>query len=302
MKIIKLFESHFWLPIAFALLLGLLIPSIGKNLGYLIIPFFMLIFFLTCLKIDFLDVIKHIKKPLFISYILLFYLLVIPALLYFVFRFFSPELAIGILLLTAIPPGTVSPVFTDISKGNTSLSMAIALTAYLISPFTITFLFFFLTRTAIHLDLTKLFETLLIVNFLPLLLAQFMRKTVSATIEKTKKYYSFITIFSISVVIYIVVATQATEILQNPLVALIQTLWLYVLFIILYCIGYFLAFRRNKTDKIAVAITKTYMNNALAISIAAAFFSPKIALLMVLSEIPFGTTLGIFKYMQKYLR
>jgi hypothetical protein len=43
------------------------------------------------------------------------------------------------------------------------------------------------------------------------------------------------------------------------------------------------------------------MNNALAISIAVTFFNPKIALLMVLSEIPFGTTLGIFRYLQKYL-
>lgn len=44
------------------------------------------------------------------------------------------------------------------------------------------------------------------------------------------------------------------------------------------------------------------MNNALAISIAATVFSPKIALLMVLSEIPFGTSLGLVTYFQKYIK
>jgi len=135
-----------------------------------------------------------------------------------------------------------------------------------------------------------------------MLLAQLVRKNGNSYIERTKKYYSFITICCIGIVIYIVISAQAKEILHNPLAAFIQTLWLYLLFIVLYIIGYVLIVWKKKTDRIAVAVTKTYMNNALAISIAAAFFSPKIALLMVLSEIPFGTTLGIFKYMQKYLR
>jgi len=238
-KILKLFEERFWLPIGTSLILGLLLPGLGKHLGYLIIPMFMLIFFLTCLKIDFIDVIKHIKKPFFISYILIFYLIIIPAVLYFIFRIFNTEYAIGILLLTAIPPGTVSPVFTDIAKGNTTLSMAIALCCYLVSPFTITFLFFILTRTTIHLDLLKLFYTLLLVNFLPLILAQIVRKTRFTYIEKTKKYYSFVTIVAIAFVIYIVIATQQSEIVQNPIPAVIQTLGLYVLFFYIVYTGIF---------------------------------------------------------------
>jgi bile acid:Na+ symporter, BASS family len=301
-KVIKLFEEHFWLPITISLVLGLLLPAAGKHLNFLVIPFFMVIFFLTCLKINFLDVVSHIKRPLFIIYILLFYLVFIPAIFFAIVHIFNPEIAIGILLLTSMPPGTVSPVFTDIVKGNTTLSMAIALASYVVSPFTIVFLFYFLTRTTIHIDLLKLFQTLLLVNFFPLLLAEVVRKTNNLYVEKTKKYYSFITICCIGIVIYIVVAAQANEIIQNPFTALIETLWLYLLFIILYLVGYIIILRKKKEDRIAIAVTKTYMNNALAISIAAAFFSPKIALLMVLSEIPFGTTLGIFKYLQKYLR
>lgn len=108
--------------------------------------------------------------------------------------------------------------------------MAIALCCYLVSPFTITFLFFILTRTTIHLDLLKLFYTLLLVNFLPLILAQIVRRSSIAYIEKTKKYFSFITIFAIAFVIYIVIATQQSEIVHNPTIAVLQTLGLYVLF------------------------------------------------------------------------
>ncbi len=302
MKIINFIEKNFWLPMIAASIAGLLLPTSYTVINNLVIPLVMIMFLLTCLKINFLDVIGHYKNISIIIYILLIYLLIIPIGIYFLYGFINPELAIGMLLLTAIPPGAASPMLTDIFKGNISLSMAIVLIAYFVSPFSIIFLFSLLTQKTIQLNLINLFQTLLLINYLPLIISEIIKKINKSFIEKTKKYYSFINIMCICFIIYIALATQSKIIFQHPLDTVINTLWLYLLFITIYIISYFIVFWKKKSDKVAVAITKTYMNNGLALGLAITFFSPKIILLMILSEITWNTTLGPFKYFTKYLK
>lgn len=301
MKLLQFVQEKFWITPLIGLLLGLTFPSLGQKLSGVIVPAVMIMFFSTCLKIDFIEVLSHIKKPLFLFYLSIMYLLVIPAILYGMFQFVNPELALAILLLASICPGASAPVLTDIFKGNTTLSMAISLITYVASPFTVVLLFLIFTQRVITIDLYSLFKSLLLINVLPLLAAQLIRKTFKDFVERTKKHYSLVNIFLIGFIIYIVVAIQANEILQNPLNTFVNIVWLYLLFFILFIAGYFIAFWRKRSDKIAIAITKTYMNNTVTIAMALTFFGPKIALLMVLSEVPWGTTLGLFKYLLKYL-
>lgn len=103
-----------------------------------------------------------------------------------------------------------------------------------------------------------------------------------------------------ALIIYAVISVQSEAILQNPLGIIGDLFWIYLLFILFHIVGYVSAFWRKKEDKIALSVTKTYMNNALAIVIALQFFSPQVALIMVISEIPWGTTLGIFKYFLRF--
>lgn len=300
-KIIKVLEDKFWIPISFSLLIGLAFPTFGKGLNSFVIPILMLNFFLACLKINVIDVIEHIKRPKFIIYILVVYLLFLPVVFYYVFHFLNPEIAVGMLLLASMPTGVSAVVLTDIFEGDTSLSMAVSILAYLFSPFTISILFFILTQKQIHLDLLGLFKTLLLINFIPLFLAQIIVKINKKIVEKTQSYYSFVSIFLISFMVYILIAIQSDKILHNAVGTFIDVLWIYALFIALFILGYFSGFWRKKEEKIALAVSKTYMNNALAAGIAVTFFSPQIALLMVLSEVPWATTLGLFKYMTKHL-
>jgi predicted Na+-dependent transporter len=303
MKLLQIIQEKFWIPVSLSIILALLLPPINKNFNFLVILFVMMNFFLASLKIDFIDIINHIKKPLFLTYILVIYLLIIPFVVYWLFYFVSPQLAIGMLLLTAMPPGASTPMLTNIFKGNSSLSMTISIVSYLISPFTILLLFFVLTQKIIALDLKNLFLTLILINFLPLIVAQIIRKLNKKFIERTQKFYSPLGILGICGVIFFSVSQQAKEILHTPLNnLLISILWLYIIFIILYFVSYFIAFWKNKHDKTAIAVTKAYMNNGLALGIAVSFFSPQVALLIVLSEIPWGTTLSLFKYFLKHLK
>ncbi len=299
MKIIKLIEEKFWLPLIIALILGLLIPAFGKSLNFLIIPFLMIILFLTYLKTDLLEILSHIKKPFFLIYILFMFLLAIPAVVFNFFQLVNPELAIGFLLLCSMPAAVSSPVLTNIIKGNTSLAIVVSLISHLAAPFTITLLFFLFTRKILPIDLLSLSKTLILLALVPLFSAQIIRKTNPKIINATKSYYSFISVLIVGFLIYTGTANQAKEILRSPISTFLDTIWLYILFIFLHLVGYLTAFWRNKGDKIALSVARTYMNNMLALGLAIAFFPPKIALIIVLSEIPWSTTLGPFNYLLK---
>jgi len=302
MMIIKLIEEKFWLPVLLSLFLGFLFPQVGKDFNFLIIPLIMINFFLASLKIDFIDVLKHIKKPAFIIYIVTIYLLLVPIGVYWLFSFVNQELAIGMLLLSSMPPGAASPILSDMFKGNVSLSMAIAIISYIISPFTVILLFYFLAQKTLPIDLGSLFQTLLIINFIPLIAAQTIRKINISIVEKTKKYYSLISVCCLCALVFIPISAQAERITSDLFGGFINVLWLNLLFILLWLIGYFSAFWKSKPDKTSIAVTKTFMNNGIAIGLAYTFFTPQIILLMVLSEVPWSTTLGPFKYLLKHLK
>jgi predicted Na+-dependent transporter len=77
---------------------------------------------------------------------------------------------------------------------------------------------------------------------------------------------------------------------------------LYLVFILLHIIGYMICFRQNKENRIAVAIGAAYMNNGMAIVLAASYFKPEVLVLMVLSELPWNTLLGPFKKVLSQLK
>src|SRR6266480_5980004 len=127
MKVTEIIEDKFWLVLLLALIFGLVIPSFGKSLNFLLIPILMITSFLTYLKVESLDIAAHIKKPIFILYILLANLLLIPIVTYWLFHILTPSLAIGFLLLAATPSAVASPMLTDIMKGNVPLSIVICI-------------------------------------------------------------------------------------------------------------------------------------------------------------------------------
>jgi predicted Na+-dependent transporter len=70
-------------------------------------------------------------------------------------------------------------------------------------------------------------------------------------------------------------------------------------YIFLCLITFVFSSHRPPEERIALMISRTYMNNALAIVLAQAFFGPAVTLMMVLAEIPWFTTFGLYLWFQK---
>jgi BASS family bile acid:Na+ symporter len=141
MKISDLIEKHFWVILIAGIILGLWVPVPFKAPPILPKILLGMMLFLAFLKIDAIEVLENMKNFRLMIYIAFVYMLAIPLAFYFSTKIFDAGLAVGILLLTAMPAGVSTPVLTDIAKGNIPLSMSLVIVSQLLAPFTVPFLF-----------------------------------------------------------------------------------------------------------------------------------------------------------------
>ena len=139
-----------------------------------------------------------------------------------------------------------------------------------------------------------MFKTLAIMIFVPIILAELTRTFAHQQIIKARPAFNAITVILLCLIIYIVTAGQQSHIINNLNTILIHTVYLFILFIALQIIGYYLTPNRPKEDRIAISVSKTFMNNSLAIVLAYEFFAPEIIVITVLSEIPWAVMLAPF--------
>ena len=223
------------------------------------------------------------------------YMIIIPLLFYLPVSFFDKQLALGILLLTAMPSGLSSPALADIVKGNISLAMSIVLVTQVIAPFTVPLLFWIVGTHGLEINKLLLFRDISILVFTPLTLAQITKRTFPNIIKRNQHLFTSANIFILFAFVYIMISSQRVTMLANPLSLLWKTAILYLVFILLHAIGYFIKFREPKENRIALSVTAAYMNNGLAIVLASTYFGPEILILMVLSEFPWNTLIAPFK-------
>ncbi len=250
--------------------------------------------FTVFLKIDALEILENIRNYRLMIYIASIYMLVIPLLLYFSVSFFDADLAIGILLLTAMPAGVSTPALTDIAKGNPSLSISLVLVTQIIAPFTVPLLFWLIGMKGLEINKLFLLRDIAILVFIPMIISQFFKRFFPLVVKRNQHFFTSANVLLLFAFVYVAIASQRDVILVNPLGLVWRIVILYVIFILLHLIGYIICLKDQKKDRIAIAIGAAYMNNGMAIVLAASYFKPEILVLMVLSELPWNTLLAPF--------
>ena len=301
MKINQVVEKYFWIFLIMGILIGIWQPVVFETPKYLPKILLGMMLFFVFLKIDALEIIEKMKNFRLMIFIALVYMIIIPILFFLLVNIFDRQLALGILLLTAMPAGVSTAALTDILKGNISLAMSITIVTQVIAPFTVPFLFWMIGTRGLEINKLLLFRDISILVFSPLILAQVIKKYFPAVINKTQHLFTSANVFLLFSFVYVAISSQRNVILDNPVSLLWKTSILYLVFILLHAIGYVICYRESKENKIALSITSAYMNNGLAIVLASTYFGPGILVLMVLSEIPWNTLPGPFKRILRYL-
>jgi BASS family bile acid:Na+ symporter len=301
LKISQFIEKYFWIFLIAGILLGLWQPVVFTAPKYLPKILLGMMLFFVFLKIDVLEVIENLRDYKLMIFIALVYMIIIPVLFFLFVNIFDRQLALGILLLTAMPAGVSTPALTDILKGNISLAMSITIVTQLIAPFTVPFLFWIIGTKGLDINKLQLFRDIAIMVFSPLIVAQFIKHFFPAAIKRSQHLFTSANVLLLLIFVYIAISLQRNIILENPVSLVWKTVILYLVFIILHAIGYIMGYKESKENKIAMSVTAAYMNNGLAIVLASTYFGPGILVLMVLSEIPWNTLLAPFKRIVRHL-
>ncbi len=301
MKVLAFIEEKFWLFLVFGIILGFMFPRSGEIFGDHLMLILMLILFLTFLRMDFSELVIQARRPVLLSYILVGQLVIMPVLCYFLTWSMDPDIRISIVLLAALPAGTAAPALTEIVNGRTTLSLVLTVLNYLLVPLTIPLLFYVFFSTWVQIDYLKLFTQLLLFILIPMICARLVRRFTNRFIEKWNPFFKSAMVILIAFVIMVIIGQEADYILTHPSEMIILVGILFVVFFLFQIAGYFMVFWLDQDDKIAVSVTKSAMNNVLGIVLAVSFFSPKVALIMVLSEVPWDVMPAFYKLYRRYL-
>lgn len=299
MKIQLLIERYFWLFLLLGVFLGFVFPDQASMLERYVVVFMMTLLYIVFLKIDMASIIGHIKKPILLMYLLICNLIVIPVLSYACTIPLDPDIRIGVILLASLPSGMSAPALAEIVKGKTSLTLVLTMLSSMIAPVTITGLFYILFRNLIPLDYSKLFFSLVAFILVPLLASQLSRHYFGSVIERFKKHFGALSVLIMMLIFMVVIGRKANYIRSNFGDIIGIVIILYAVFFAFLLIGYFQAFWLNREERVAVSVSKMAMNNVLGVVIAISYLNPQIALILVLSVIPWSTVPALYSLIEK---
>ncbi len=288
---LRLFESYL-LVMSLALVLGFAFPHYLKNVA----PFaaFLLqgIFFITGLKIDLKEVVRHARHPLRLFLAMVIMLILYPIVAYPVTEFFVPEAAVGIFLLAAMPTAMSAPLFASLAGGSVELALVLTVLTSALAPFTIPLVTTIVLGNGVALSSTTMLADLVLITFPPLILAQGARVLFHAKIEATSFTLKPLSMLLLGLIMAGVIGSNASELAKTVTLSFLPVIGALLSFILLtHIIGYVVAFHRGHKEKVSYAIALAYMNIVLAIYIAGRFFPDPQTILTVVTALLFWTVI-----------
>jgi BASS family bile acid:Na+ symporter len=201
-------------------------------------------------------------------------MILLPTICYFIAVGFnlSPELAVGLMLLSASPGGPTANLYSHIAKGDVALNVTLTALNSLISVFSITVIVnfamasFLQTDQVVPLQFKKVFEVCLVVLG-PVSIGMLIRSKASSVAERLSSPVKIISALFLVLVIVMTILKEKAHIVQDFKLVGIPTLLLNVLSM---GIGYFVPrlFQLGKAQAIAIGMEIGIHNGTLAIFIA----------------------------------
>ena len=205
---------------------------------------------------------------------LLCQMILLPIICYFIASGFglSPELAVGLMLLSASPGGPTANLYSHMAKGDVALNVTLTAINSLISVFSITFIVNFAMASfmrfdqAIPLQFKKVVEVCVVVLG-PVSIGMLIRSYASSFAEKLSKPVKIASASFLVLVIVLTIIKEKSHIVQDFQMVGFPTLLLNVLSM---AIGYYVPrlFNLAKSQAIAIGMEIGIHNGTLAIFIA----------------------------------
>lgn len=295
----SLVERHVGIVFCAALLLGIVLPAPEAGLSRFLLPLMGLLLFVSFLNVDLSHVADEVRNPLRPAAQIALNFLLVPSLLFLALRLAgAPSFALAALLLAAMPAGLGSAVFTSLAGGRVATSVVLSVVTHALTPLTVPFLFWVFADVEIRVDVLGLARQLALLIGIPMLLAAVARNVAAPLVQATRPHHKLVSILALACVAYIVIVPYAGTIRADASSVVAPLIGTYVFYAVLCLSAFLFARGRSPDEQAALVISRTYMNNALAIVLASSFFDDRVTLVTILAEIPWFTTFGAYLWFQ----
>ena len=190
-----------------------------------------------------------------------------------------PELALGIILVGAIPCSNMLIGWTGIAEASVEDALVVAVIGLMLIPVISPIIVIYLGGPIIDINPLDLFKNLSIFIFAPMVLGYFTRKQI---IKKKgmpyfmdiKQYFPNVSALGILVIIFFSVSKVANEVIENPMVFLQVAggLSIYYLVQTVLAVGAAKIFKLNYSQGMILILGATASSQAISLAIAASMF------------------------------
>ena len=266
---------------------AVLFPAFAARFAAFPVYCLMVNFFLSYLSIDLADVWKafrgHSREILGFTVLKL---ALLPLALYGLFLAVAPRYALSALLLTGVSTGVVSPMISNMVRGNSSLVLVVVVITSVLAPFTLPALVKILLAREVAISFWAMLKLLATVIFIPIVLVEIIRYGWPRLIAPIMKIS-----FPVSLLMF-----YASFFQEKPSVILAATGVVFFLAAIYCAVGIFFFRRGPLHNHLAGAVMLGNINNVLVIVFSSAFFGPLEPLVAAMYTIPFFVLILPLRY------
>lgn len=271
-----------------SMMVAVVFPDFGER--FRAFPFYCLMvnFFLSYLSIDLADVRKALQghtREIFGFTVLK--LAVLPVVIYGIFYVIAPQYALAALLLTGVSTGVVSPMISNMVRGNSSLVLVVVVITSVLVPFTLPALIKMVTAREVAISFMAMLKILATVIFIPIILVEIIRYLIPRLVAPILKIRFPLSLLMFALINLGVFYRYAPFFRKEPSVILMATVVVFVLAAI-YCVVGIFFFRKGPLhNHLAGAVMLGNINNVLVIVFSSEFFGPVEPLVAAMYMIPF---------------
>ena len=263
-------------------------PDFGSSFQMFPVYCLMINFFLSYLSIDLADVWKALKGHS--GQILAFTVMklaVLPVIMYFVFYLTAPDYALSALLLTGVSAGVVSPMISNMVRGNSSLVLVVVVITSALVPFTLPALIKAVASKELVISFLPMLKMLATVIFIPIAIVELIRYLLPRLVAPILKVQFPLSLMMFAVINLGVFYRYAPFFRKEPSVIVMAVVVVFVLAAVYCAVGIFFFRKGPLENQLAGAVMLGNINNVLVIVFSSKFFGPVEPLVAAMYMIPF---------------
>jgi BASS family bile acid:Na+ symporter len=267
---------------------AIIFPDFGSLFQLFPIYCLMINFFLSYLSIDLESVWKALRGNS--GKILAFTLMklaILPVIIYYIFYFIAPAYALSALLLTGVSAGMVSPMISNMVKGNSSLVLVVVVITSALAPFTLPVLIKIVTVKEVAISFFAMIRLLALVIFVPIIAVEVLRYLAPKLIAPIMKIQFPVSLLMFALINFGIFYRYAPFLRKDPSVIIHAIVVVFILAAIYCVIGIFFFWNSSLSNQLAGAVMLANLNNVLVIVFSSQFFSPLEPMVAAMYMIPF---------------